>query len=1678
MEIGTSGNLIFDISQVNGSGSGIDVDFILYGPYTDLANAQSYCGNMGNGTPNNSVVDCSYAPAPQETATLNGAIAGEVYMILITNFSNQTGNITFQQTGGTGATDCSIVNPPCPTVGIHVEDAGGNPFNFPISLDCDQSGWMFIRADDMATAGGIIVPAVVVDIQPTNANGSGNNLYGYENNPPWNNYWGVTNIPSTSNYTFTMLEVDNVTTSQIGVEMCDVLAGTNMPYTITDAACGGVITTGTWTASGGSAGPNGSPSSGGCQFISFPSSSVGGSAVYTCPTCPPGSFSVTDYGHAFFNPSIAGPGSYDVTYCFDNGCAGAANCQGCATETITVNNPYTATGLSYPTPVCSNSPNISPTLTGTAGGTYSSTAGLSINGSTGEINVGTSTPATYTITYTVGTLPCGATVNTSVTILPDVNPAWTNPSPICAAAGSINLNSLITGTSGGTWSGTGVSGTTFNPASGTQSVTYTVGTAPCQETFVQTITVNPDVDPSWTNPSAICASAGSINLNSLITGTSGGTWSGTGVSGTTFNPASGTQSVTYTVGTVPCQEISSQTITVIPDVDPAWTNPSPICAAAGSINLNSLITGTPGGTWSGTGVSGTTFNPASGTQSVTYTVGTAPCQETSIQTITVNPDVDPSWTNPSTICANAGSINLNTLITGTVGGTWSGTGVSGNTFDPTGLSGNIAVTYTVGTAPCQETLVQNINVVPDVDPSWAPPASACENTGSINLNTLITGTAGGTWSGTGVTGTNFDPTGLSGNIAITYTVGTAPCIETSVQNINVIPDVDPTWTPPSPICANAGSISLTPLVSGTAGGTWSGTGVTGTNFDPTGLSGNISITYTVGTAPCTEFFSQNINVIPDVNPTWTNPGPVCEGVGSISLNPLVTGTMGGTWSGTGVSGTNFDPTGLSGNILVTYNVGTAPCQESLALNIQVDAEDDPSFSYPSGTYCLTGSDPIATVLGTTGGTFIISGTGVINAGDGTIDLSASGLGTFTVTYNTTTAGNPCPNSTTFSITITSAPSAAFSYDAPTYCQDAVSPILTYGPGASGGQFTTSPLGLSINAGTGVVDLIASTPGIYTVYNTILPSGGCAAALDSTTIEILQMDSALFSYSPMTFCITGTNPVANITGTTGGTFMISSPGVILNPLTGEIDLSASGLGTFTVYYNTPAINPCPALDSVVINIVNAPEATFTYNTPFCEGDTSTVMPSFGANSFAGIFSSNPAGVSFVNTTTGQIDLTTSAAGTYTIYNDIVPANGCAAAIDSFEVVVNPIYTIPINAAICQGDSIMLGGTYQTTAGVYNDSLITVSGCDSILQTTLSINPVIITSVSAAICQGDSVLLGGTYQTAAGIYNDSLMSSTGCDSILQTTLTINTVILTSINDSICQGDSILLGGAYQTTDGVYNDTVLSVGGCDSVIATSLIVNPLNTIVPDPFTPICSNTPISLSATGSGTGVVTWYSDAGGLTIIGTGSPLVLTNPSPGIYTYYVNDVGACSSNIDSVIVVVGGVTAVINATPITGAIPLSVSLDGTGSTGAIVGYQWDFDEDGIIDDTQGSTSTIYSSIGTYNVMLIVSDGICSDTAYVLIDAFGESVVLIPNVFTPNGDGSNDIFTVEGVNLESVEGEIFNRWGQKVFSWNNVKGHWDGRTLSGSEAPDGTYFYIINAKGFDGEEYFKKGGFSLIR
>jgi hypothetical protein len=97
---------------------------------------------------------------------------------------------------------------------------------------------------------------------------------------------------------------------------------------------------------------------------------------------------------------------------------------------------------------------------------------------------------------------------------------------------------------------------------------------------------------------------------------------------------------------------------------------------------------------------------------------------------------------------------------------------------------------------------------------------------------------------------------------------------------------------------------------------------------------------------------------------------------------------------------------------------------------------------------------------------------------------------------------------------------------------------------------------------------------------------------------------------------------------------------------------------------------------------------------------------------------------------------------------------------------------IKTSICYGDSILIYGNYQSVTNTYYDSLSTTYGCDSVIATQLFVNSIDSSSSNQIVFQGDSVLVYGNYQNTAGIYYDSLININGCDSIASTTLSVNT------------------------------------------------------------------------------------------------------------------------------------------------------------------------------------------------------------------------------------------------------------------------------------------------------------------
>lgn len=194
----------------------------------------------------------------------------------------------------------------------------------------------------------------------------------------------------------------------------------------------------------------------------------------------------------------------------------------------------------------------------------------------------------------------------------------------------------------------------------------------------------------------------------------------------------------------------------------------------------------------------------------------------------------------------------------------------------------------------------------------------------------------------------------------------------------------------------------------------------------------------------------------------------------------------------------------------------------------------------------------------------------------------------------------------------------------------------------------------------------------------------------------------------------------------------------------------------------------------------------------------------------------------------------------------------------------------------------------------------------------------------------------------------------------------------------------------------------------------------------------------------------------------------NLSAGANTIILRDAFGCETDTVIQIGVTNTTNAFFTATPNSGAAPLSVSFSNQ-STNA-TNYSWFIESDFLGDNLLQHT---FDTSGNYTVTLIAwqNDPLCSDTFSLQIVVYDSLIIQIPNVFTPNGDGINDIFTITTNQPVSVEYHLFNRWGNVIAqdtkattagNSNFVLPIWDGENYS-----DGTYFYVIRVV-HDGKEY----------
>ncbi|MGZ3902915.1 MAG: T9SS type B sorting domain-containing protein, partial [Bacteroidia bacterium] len=754
-------------------------------------------------------------------------------------------------------------------------------------------------------------------------------------------------------------------------------------------------------------------------------------------------------------------------------------------------------------------------------------------------------------------------------------------------------------------------------------------------------------------------------------------------------------------------------------------------------------------------------------------------------------------------------------------------------------------------------------------------------------------------------------------------------------------------TNPSPIytgTGQAGSFSALPA----------GLSFVSTTTGQVNLAGSTPGTYTVtntipasGGCPGTSS-TATVNIYAFPTMTSVSSATICSG-GTVNI-PL-TSSMGSTY--TWFASDNANTTGESIttqttstlNNTITNNLGsqqnviytvtpTATVSGSCAgtpqtVIVVVNPMDNPAFTYSPATFCQSGSNPTPVITGLSGGTF--SGTGGLvfaNTSTGTINLSANAIGTYTVTYNT---NGVCPNSQSVPVTITTAPSAAFSYTATPYCQNSTNPLPNFGSGASAGSFSSGAGLVFVNTGTGEVNLAASTPGTYTVTNTIPASGGCSVATATTVITITALKVATFNYPATPYCKNASNPSPVYTGGGVAGIFTSQAGLSLNSSTGQVNLSASTPGTYTVTNTVAATGGCPAVVATsTIQITDLPIATFTYNaTPYCQ-TAGNPSPVFYGGGVAGGFSASSVFLN-INSSTGTIDLNGSQAGGYIITNTIPAANGCPLVSASASVTIT---ALPVGSFSYSSNPYCQNGTDPTPVLISGGTNGTYTGSPSGLS---------IDANSGTVDLSASTI--GTYTVT-----NNIAASGGCPSVINTaTITISPLPVATftyatpycqnaVNPSPSYSGGGVAGTFTATTGLVVNgstgqinlsgssigtgtvtNTIAAANGCPDVVANAVItINPPATAAAGSPATICSGTTYALSGSiGGGASSLTWATSGTG-TFNNNTLPNAVYTPSgaditAGTVTLTLNTndpAGPCAAVSSSLVLTINP-AAVVNA-----------------------------------------------------------------------------------------------------------------------------------------------------------------------
>ncbi|MFM7585488.1 MAG: hypothetical protein ACKO6M_00525, partial [Bacteroidota bacterium] len=333
------------------------------------------------------------------------------------------------------------------------------------------------------------------------------------------------------------------------------------------------------------------------------------------------------------------------------------------------------------------------------------------------------------------------------------------------------------------------------------------------------------------------------------------------------------------------------------------------------------------------------------------------------------------------------------------------------------------------------------------------------------------------------------------------------------------------------------------------------------------------------------------------------------------------------------------------------------------------------------------------------------------------------------------------------------------------------------------------------------------PGNYRVQ--AIGGNGCSAPMGQS-IVVDTFPGIYATISPDTFIYQGGSIVLEIAGAPLGASYNWSPALGLSSTTNSAVLAAPLYNTTYQVIVTNPLGGCRDTFNVLIRVEPTPQVSAGNDTSVCSNsDTLNLigLPSGGIWSGMGIADGRSG--SFVPSIVGV--------GTW-----MVVYTFAGFVRDTAYIQVRGSNVLTINQSICSPNSFIVGGQSFSSTGVYTINLFNSGGCDSTIILNLNVYNPSFYAYSDTLCSPQTLVFNGNVLSASGVYYDTLTSTSGCDSLIQLTLSVGDTSSQVINASICVDGAFLLGGRTYNVGGTYLDTIPTVLGCDSFVTLNLTVD----------------------------------------------------------------------------------------------------------------------------------------------------------------------------------------------------------------------------------------------------------------